>query len=105
LATRLLAFTVAACAALVACLVAPTPADAQFRRNSNGQLLIDPLLCHTDLQVRQAIAAHGFTNIYLNAPIEDVIRARATRGGTVYLIDFNRCRGGIIGIAPLRPAR
>ncbi|HTJ58042.1 MAG TPA: hypothetical protein VL418_10815 [Devosiaceae bacterium] len=81
------------------------PAEAQFRRNSQGQVLINPLLCYTDRQVRQAIAAQGFTNIFLNAPIEDVIRARATRGNTVYLIDFDRCGAtGIIGVAPLRPA-
>ena len=82
------------------------PAEAQLiRRSRDGNtLLIDPIRCQTDYQVRQAIAAQGFTHIFLNAPIEDRIRARATRGKTVYQIDYNRCRGRFIDVQPLRPA-
>jgi hypothetical protein len=81
------------------------PADAQLvHRNNDGTVFINPLLCLSDYQVRQAIAAQGFTSIYLNAPIENHIRARATKGKTVYMIDFNRCGGGIVGVAPLRRA-
>lgn len=82
-----------------------SPADAQLvHRNNDGQLFFDPILCQTDYQVRQAIAAQGFTNIFLNAPIEDRIRVRATRGKTIYLIDYNRCRPRIISVTPLRAA-
>ena len=64
-----------------------------------------PVVCLTDYQVRQRIAAAGFTNIYLNAPINRHIQVRATQGKWVYLIDYNRCRGEIAGIQRLRPAR
>jgi hypothetical protein len=92
-------------AALVLLALGTTPAAAQLIRRHHGQLLLDPLLCQTNYQVRQAIAARGFTNIYLNAPIESQIQVRATRGNTVYLIDYNRCFGHIDSISPLRPAR
>ena len=82
------------------------PAQAQLvHRKPDGTVLINPLLCLTDYQVRQSIAAHGFSNISLNVPIEDHVQARATRGNTVYLIDFNRCTGSIEGVKRLRPLR
>lgn len=82
------------------------PASAQLiRRGNDGTLHIDPMLCQTDYQVRQAVAAAGFRNIALNAPVNSHIRVRATRGHTVYLIDYEYCLGGgIVGIRPLRPA-
>ena len=95
-----------AIAATILCGTLAAPAEAQLiRRSRDGNtLLIDPILCQTDYQVRQAIAAQGFTHIFLNAPIDDRIRARATKGKTVYQIDYNRCRGRFIGVQPLRPA-
>lgn len=91
-------------------LGAASPANAQLvtsnPRVNDGQLMIDPLLCQSDYQVRQAIAAAGFTNIFLNAPIQNHIRVRATKGKTVYLIDYNRCLGArIVSIGPLRAAK
>jgi len=94
----------AVAAILCGMAVAPVQAQLIHRSPDGNTLLIDPILCQTDYQVRQAIAAQGFTNIALNAPIEDRIRVRATRGRTVYLIDYNRCRGRVISIQPLRPA-
>jgi hypothetical protein len=91
----------------VAGLVVATalPAEAQlFRRHNDGSVSIDPLLCQTDYQVRQSIVADGFSNVALNAPIEDHVQARGTKGKWVYLIDFNRCSGGIEGVQRLRPA-
>jgi hypothetical protein len=101
-----------AAAAFVALAVgfAGTPAYAQlvFRnpRVNNGELRVDPLLCQTDHQIRRAIARAGFSNVYLNAPIGTRIRARGTRSGVVYLIDYDYClRPGIVNIMPLRHAR
>lgn len=86
------------------------PAEAQLvqsnPRINDGQIMVDPLLCQTDYQIRRAIAAAGFTHIFLNAPIDTHIRARATKGGVVYLIDYDYCLNpGIIDMAPLRSAR
>ena len=97
--------SMACVAALGLALGSTLPANAAlFQRHSDGSFTIDPLLCMTDYQVRQAVAAEGFTHILLNAPIETQIQVKATRGRTVYLIDFNRCAGHIDGIQRLRPA-
>lgn len=89
--------------ALAIALGVSLPANAGlFHRHSDGSYTIDPLLCMTDYQVRQAVAARGFTHIFLNAPIETQIQVKATRGGAVYLIDFDRCAGQIDGIERLR---
>lgn len=63
-----------------------------------------PVICQTDYQVRQNIAAEGFTNIFLNAPNDRHIQVRATQGRWVYLIDYNRCRGEIVSMQRLRRA-
>lgn len=76
----------------------------QFGMPGEGRFRF-PVMCLTDYQVRQRIAAEGFTNIYLNAPIDRHIQVRATQGRWVYLIDYNRCRAQIEGIKRLRPAR
>ena len=96
---------VAVAAALA--IAAASPVSAQLiRRGNDGILNIDPLLCQTDYQVRQAIAAAGFKNVLLNAPVNSHIRARGTKGNTVYLIDYEYCLGGgIESVEPLRSAR
>ena len=92
-----------AIAALALVTLSSIPADAQLiRHNHDGSVSINPLLCYTDYQVRQAVARQGFTNIYLNAPIEAHQRVRATRKGVVYLLDFNICTGRIVGMERLR---
>ena len=65
---------------------------------------INPLLCYTDYQVRQALSRQGFSRIYLNAANGRFIQARATRGRWVYLIEFNRCSGNIVDLRRLRRA-
>ncbi|MDR3472715.1 MAG: hypothetical protein P4M09_13680 [Devosia sp.] len=86
--------------------LASLPAEAQLiHRNRDGTVSINPLLCLTDYQVRRAIAAEGFTNIYLNAAIEAHMRARATRNGKIYIIDFNICTGRIVSIQRFHSAR
>jgi hypothetical protein len=106
--TRRSPITAATALALAFCTVAP--AEAQLvtsnPRVNNGQLMIDPLLCQSDYEVRKAIAAAGFTHIFLNAPIENRIRARASRGNAVYLIDYDRCLDPrIIGVQRLRGSK
>jgi len=100
---------VAATTAALALGVA-TPASAQLifsnPRVNDGQLMIDPLLCQSDYEVRKAIGAAGFTDIFLNAPIQNEIRARASKGNTVYLIDYDRCLDPrILDVHPLRSAK
>jgi hypothetical protein len=61
-----------------------------------------PRMCMTDFQVRRALQARGYSDIRLNAPRGRLIEARATRGGIVYLITFNRCSGQIVDRQRLR---
>lgn len=100
----------AAAAIVTVALAFCTPVEAQLvhsnPRINDGQIMVDPLLCQTDYQIRKSIAAAGFTNIFLNAPIGTHIRSRATKGGVVYLLDYDYCLNpGIVGQAPLRSAR
>ncbi|HXE53168.1 MAG TPA: hypothetical protein VN541_09145 [Tepidisphaeraceae bacterium] len=99
-AVAVVAIAAASCSPVEAQLVYSNP------RINDGQIRVDPLLCQTDYQIRRSLAAAGFTNIFLNAPIDTRIRARATKGGVVYLIDYDYCLNpGIVGQAPLRSAR
>jgi hypothetical protein len=94
----------AACAVLaVSGAISPAFAD-RYGGHYYGPGLIDPLLCQTDYEIRRSIAEKGFTNIYLNSPIETHIRVRATKGKTVYLIDYNYCFPEIVSVTPLRSA-
>ena len=52
-------------------------------------------ICMTDRQIRDTIADAGYDNIALNAPNEEHVQVRATRGNAVYLLDFNACTGRI----------
>jgi len=47
--------------------------------------------CLTDRQIRDAVADLGYTNISLTVPNDKHIQVRATRDGSVYLLDFNYC--------------
>lgn len=60
--------------------------------------------CLSDYQVRQAVADRGYTNIYLNVMNDKKVEVRATRGGWVYLLDFNYCTGRIESRTQLRRA-
>lgn len=94
----------------LAAVFAGAPAYAQLLfsnpRVNNGEIRVDPLFCQTDYQIRRAIAAAGFSHVLLNAPIGTHIRAKGTRNGVVYRIDYDYClRPGIIGVVPLQRAR
>lgn len=62
------------------------------------------IICLTDSQIRGAVADRGYSNIFLNVPNDKHIQVRATKGGWVYLLDFNYCSGQIEGRQRLRPA-
>lgn len=62
-------------------------------------------LCLTDADIRRSVARRGFTNIYLNVKNDKHVQVKATRNGSVYLLDFNFCRDEIEGAQRLRAAR
>ena len=63
------------------------------------------ITCMTDRQIRDDIAARGYTDVALNVAHEKRIEVRATRDGYVYLLDFNFCSGRILDEMRLRPAQ
>lgn len=94
---------------LVALALAPVPASAQFgfgfHFGSEPRDFYPQLpMCLTDNQIRQSIARRGYSNIALNVANEKRIQVRATKGGWVYLIDFDFCADRIRGRQALRPA-
>lgn len=68
------------------------------------QFYPERITCMTDRQIRDDIAARGYTDIALNVANDKRIEVRATRDGIVYLIDFNFCSGRIVNTMQLRPA-
>lgn len=59
-------------------------------------------ICMTDYQIRNAIEAEGFENVYLNVSDEDGdIQVKASMDGTVYLIDFDSCANEITDVEEL----
>lgn len=94
---------------LVALALAPVPASAQvsfgFHFGDEPRDFYPQLpMCLTDNQIRQSIARRGYSNIALNVANEKRIQVRATKGGWVYLIDFDFCADRIRGRQALRPA-
>lgn len=63
-----------------------------------------PRLCLTDRQLRRAIRARGYHDIFLNVENNNRIQVRATRGRWVYLLWVNACTGRILDRERLRPA-
>ncbi|KRA42571.1 hypothetical protein [Devosia sp. Root635] len=86
------------------------PAQAQsfrfgiFFGDEASDFYPERITCLSNYQIRQAVADRGYTNIYLNVPMEKHIEVRATRDGWVYLLDFNYCTGRIEDRTQLRPA-
>ena len=80
------------------------PSDFFGDDDDNGIFGSPPerMICLTDRQIRDTVANMGYSNIALNVPIEKNIQVRATRDGTVYLLDFNFCTGEIEGRTRLR---
>ena len=75
------------------------PSD--FEGNS---LFPERIICLSDRQIRDAVSARGYSDISLNVPNDKHIQVRATKGGWVYLLDFNYCSGRIEGREQLRRA-
>ena len=96
--------------ALLLCTGVATPTMAQslkfgmFFGDERSDFFPERITCMTNYQIRQAVAAEGFTNIYLNVPNDKHIEVRATRDGWVYLLDFNYCKGRIESGRQLRRA-
>ena len=65
-----------------------------------------PLICIelTDRQIRNAVSAQGYHNIYLNVRNEHRIQVRATKGDWVYLLRVSTCTGAILDRDRLRRA-
>lgn len=84
------------------------PAQAQsfgiFFGDEESDFVPERMTCMGDYQVRQAVAARGYTDIYLNVMNDKHVEVRATRDGWVYLLDFNYCTGRIEDRTQLRPA-
>lgn len=99
-----------AVAALVALMGFSGPAQAQnfrfgiFFGDEASDFYPERITCLSDYQVRQAVAARGYTHIALNIMNDKHVEVRATRDGWVYLLDFNYCTGRIEGRQKLRPA-
>lgn len=96
--------------ALTAFLIAAAPAHAQgfgvFFGDEESDFYAPPqrITCMTDRQIRDAVAAEGFSNIYLNVPNDGHVEVRATIDGWVYLLEYDFCRGYIEEARRLRPA-
>jgi hypothetical protein len=60
--------------------------------------------CATNYQLRKAVAAQGFTNIYIGGNIgtSGNREMRATRDGVVYLLEVDKCTGKVESMTPLR---
>ncbi|HTO29248.1 MAG TPA: hypothetical protein VL017_11715 [Devosia sp.] len=101
---------VIAVAALLLGAAIATPVQAQspkfgiFFGDEESDFFPDRITCMGDYQVRQAVAARGYSNIYLNVMNDGHVEVRATRDGWVYLLDFNYCKGRIEARRQLRPA-
>jgi len=65
-----------------------------------------PLICIelTDRQLRNAVSAQGYHNIYLNVRNDRRIQVRATKGDWVYLLRVSTCTGAILDRDRLRRA-
>ena len=65
-----------------------------------------PLICIelTDRQLRNAVSAQGYHNIYLNVRNDRRIQVRATKGDWVYLLRVSTCTGAILERDRLRRA-
>lgn len=88
---------------------AVAPVQAQnfgifFGDESSDFFAPERIICMSDRQIREAVANLGYTNISLNVPNERHIQVRASKGGWVYLLDFNFCSGRIEGRDRLRQA-
>ena len=78
----------------------------QFGPGTDGFGFRRPLICIelTDRQIREAVKARGYRDIYLNVRNDRRIQVRASRGDWVYLLRVSTCTGAILDRDRLRPA-
>lgn len=92
---------------LAAATVPAQAASVQFHFGiGDGFGFRRPLVCIelTDRQIRNAVAAQGYTHIYLNVRNDRRIQVRATKGEWVYLLTVTTCTGAILDRDRLRRA-
>jgi hypothetical protein len=94
----------AALAALIAGSALPATAETHFPFGHWGDGWHQRAFCFdlTDYQVRKAIAAKGYSKIYLNARDGHRIQVRGVKDGWVYLLVVNTCTGSIVDRDRLR---
>lgn len=94
----------AALAALIAGSALPATADTRFHFGPWPDGWHQRAFCFelTDYQVRKAIAAKGYSKIYLNARDSHRIQVRGVKDGWVYLLKVNTCNGSIVDRDRLR---
>jgi hypothetical protein len=96
--------------ALGATAMTAVPSQAQgfgfslgFGEARPGVRLPHRLCLLTSSALRREIRRQGYTDIYLNVPINQRIQVRASRGRWVYLLTVNSCTGRILDRERLRP--
>jgi hypothetical protein len=94
----------AALAALIAGTAMPAMADTHMRFGLWPHGWAHKTICIelTDYQIRTAIKARGYDNVYLNVRSDRRIQVRATRNGWVYLLSVNTCTGSVVDRHRLR---
>src|SRR5689334_998347 len=93
--------------ALAAAAVPAQAASVQFHFGiGDGFGYKRPLICIelTDRQIRNAVSAQGYHNVYLNVRNDRRIQVRATKGDWVYLLRVSTCTGAILDRDRLRRA-
>jgi len=70
--------------------------------DSLGYRRVACLIEMTDTQIRRAVAAQGYSKIYLNVADNRRIQVRATKGDWVYLLRVSTCTGTILERSRLR---
>jgi hypothetical protein len=110
---RTLARSVALALFVGAAASAATPAQAwsfssgsgsdPFFNDDNPDRLPELAICQTDYQVRRAMAAAGFENIYLGGQLSSKrVQVKASRGNGTYLLNYNRCTQQVLDIQQVR---
>jgi hypothetical protein len=111
--TRTLARDVALAFIVAVAASAATPAQAwsfsngsgsnPFFNEDNPDRLPELAICQTDYQVRRAMAAAGYENIYLGAPLSPKrVQVKASQGNGTYLLNYNRCTRQVLDIQQVR---
>ena len=88
---------------LAATAIPAQAASLQFHFGDGfGYRRVACLIELTDSQIRRAVAAQGYKNIYLNVANDRRIQVRATKGEWVYLLKVSTCTGTILDRNRLR---